>query len=237
MNRSLLAALAALLAAGTLAGCSESTPPAPAQQAAAPQAPAQPPAAQPAMPPGHPPAGMPANHPPMTGHPPAPGVASAIGGANTGTVLSASQAGGYTYIEVDEHGTTRWLASSPVRVAPGDQIRWGESAVMRNFTSKSLGRTFDELLFVSAVQPAGAASPASGGNLGKVMSMTQAAGYAYIELETAEGVKWLAASQAPVQVGDTVTWQGGSVMNNFTSSSLNRTFDQIIFVAGVSPTQ
>jgi hypothetical protein len=40
-----------------------------------------------------------------------------------------------------------------------------------------------------------------------------------------------------VQVGDTVTWQGGSVMNNFSSSSLNRTFDQIIFVAAVSPTQ
>ena len=69
------------------------------------------------------------------------------------------------------------------------------------------------------------------------LSLRQAAGYAYIELETAQGVKWLAASQAPVQVGDTVTWQGGSVMNNFTSSSLNRTFDQIIFVAAVSPAQ
>ena len=235
MNRILPAATAALLLVG-LAGCSKQDEPAPTQQAAAPQAPAQPPAAQPAMPAGHPPAGMPANHPPMTGHPPAPGVASAIAGANTGTVLSATQAGGYTYIEVDEHGTTRWLASSPVRVSQGDEIRWGESAVMRNFTSKSLGRTFDELLFVSNVQPAGA-TPASSGNLGKVLSLTQAAGYAYIELETAQGVKWLAASQAPVQVGDSVTWQGGSVMNNFTSSSLNRTFDQIIFVAAVSPAQ
>ena len=237
MKRSLLAALAALLAAGTLAGCSESTPPAPAQQAAAPQAPAPQAPAQQQLPPGHPPAGMPSNHPPMAGHPPAPGVASAIAGANTGTVISAQQAGGYTYIEVDEHGTRRWLASSPVRVAPGDQIRWGESAVMRNFTSKSLGRTFDELLFVSAVQPAGAGAPAASGNVGKVLSMTQAAGYAYIELETAQGVKWLAASQAPVQVGDTITWQGGTVMSNFSSSSLNRTFDQIIFTAAVSPAQ
>ncbi len=235
MNRILPAATAALLLVG-LAGCSKQDEPAPAQQAAAPQAPAQAPAAQPAMPPGHPPAGMPPNHPPMTGHPPAPGVASAIVGANTGTVLSATQAGGYTYIEVDEHGTTRWLASSPVRVAAGDEIRWGESAVMRNFTSKSLGRTFDELQFVSGVQQAGA-MPAASGNLGKVLSLTQAAGYAYLELETAQGVKWLAASQAPVQVGDTVTWQGGSVMNNFTSSSLNKTFDQIIFVAAVSPAQ
>ncbi len=235
MNRFLPAVFATLLMVG-LAGCSKQDEPAPTQQAAAPQAPAQPAATQPAMPPGHPPTGAPANHPPMPGHPPAPGVASAIGGANSGTVLSVSQAGGYTYIEVDEHGSTRWLASSPVRVAQGDEIRWGESAVMRNFTSKSLGRTFDELLFVSNVQPAGAV-PAGGGNVGKVMSLTQAAGYAYIELETTQGVKWLAASQAPVKVGDTVTWQGGSVMNNFTSSSLNRTFDQIIFVAGVSPTQ
>ncbi len=227
MNRIRIAALAALLAAG-LAGCSQQDTPAPTQQAAAP---AQPPAAPP------PTAAMPPNHPPMTGHPPAPGVASAIVGANSGKVLSVQQAGGYTYIEVESDGRVRWLASSPVQIAAGEEVRWGESAVMRNFTSKSLGRTFDELLFVSALQPAGAAVAAAGDNVGKVLSMTQAAGYAYIEVETAQGIKWMAASQAPVQVGDTVTWQGGSVMNNFSSSSLGRTFDQIIFVAAVTPTQ
>jgi plastocyanin len=227
VNRFPLAALAALLAVGVLAGCSQSDEPAPAQQAAAPQAPAQAPAAQPPVPP---------NHPPMTGHPPVQAPV-AMGGANTGTVVSAQQAGGYTYIEVDANGQRRWLASSPVRVAPGDQLRWGDSAVMRNFTSKSLGRTFDELLFVSGVQPVGAGAPAASGNVGKVLSMVNSAGYAYLELETAGGTKWLAASQAPVKVGDTVAWQGGSVMNNFTSTSLNRTFDQIIFVAAVSPAQ
>jgi hypothetical protein len=226
VNRSLLTALAALLVVSVVTGCSQQDTPAPAQQAAAPQAPATPVA----------PAQVPPNHPPMTGHPPAPGVASGMGGANTGKVVSVQQAGGYTYLEVDSSGKTVWLASSPVRLAPGDEIRWGDSAVMRNFTSKSLGRTFDELQFVSGVQPAGA-TPVASGNVGKVLSMTSSAGYAYIELETSGGVKWLAASQAPVKVGDTVTWQGGSVMSNFTSSSLNRTFDQIIFVAAVSPTQ
>ena len=226
MNRPLLTALAALLAVSVVTGCSQQDTPAPAQQAAAPQAPAAPAA----------PAQVPPNHPPMTGQPPAPGAASAMGGGNQGKVVSVQQAGGYTYLEVDSNGKTLWLASSPVRFAPGDEVRWGDSAVMRNFTSKSLGRTFDELLFVSGVQEAGAA-PVASGNVGKVLSMTNSAGYAYLELETSGGVKWLAASQAPVKVGDTVTWQGGSVMSNFTSSSLNRTFDQIIFVAAVSPTQ
>lgn len=226
MNRIPHAALAALLAVA-ITGCSQQDTPAPTQQAAAPAAPATPPAA---LPPGHPPAGMP------SGQAPAPGMASAIASGNHGTVVSVQQAGGYTYLEVDSGGQTRWLASSPVRVQPGDEVRWGDSAVMRNFTSKSLGRTFDELLFVSAVQPAGAAVPvAQGDHVGKVLSLTTAAGYAYLEVETAQGVRWLAASQAPVKVGDTVTWQGGSVMTNFTSSSLNRTFDQIIFVAEVSP--
>lgn len=227
------AALTVLLLAGALAGCSEQDAPAPTQQATAPQqAPAAPPTT--ALPPGHPPAGMPSGQPQASGQ--APGVASAIASGNHGTVVSVQQAGGYTYIEVDSGGQTRWLASSPVRLAPGDEVRWGDSAVMRNFTSKSLGRTFDELLFVSGVQPAGAApAAAQNGNVGKVLSLTQAAGYAYIELETAQGVRWLAASQAPVKVGDTVTWQGGSMMNNFTSSTLNRTFDQIIFVGAVSP--
>ncbi len=222
MNRSLLTALAALLVVSVVTGCSQQDTPAPAQQAAAPQAPAAP-AALAQVPPNH---------------PPAPGAASAVGGGNQGKVVSVQQAGGYTYLEVDSNGKTLWLASSPVRFAPGDEVRWGDSAVMRNFTSKSLGRTFDELLFVSGVQAAGAgAAPAASGNVGKVLSMMNSAGYAYLELETSGGVKWLAASQAPVKVGDTVTWQGGSVMSNFTSSSLNRTFDQIIFVAAVSPTQ
>ncbi|RLA34505.1 MAG: hypothetical protein DRR03_06570 [Gammaproteobacteria bacterium] len=227
MNRFLLTVVAAFLAVSIVTGCSQQDTPAPTQQVATPQAPAATPA----------PAQMPSGHPPATGQPPAPGVATGMGGANQGKVVSVQQAGGYTYIEVNSNGKTLWLASSPVRVAPGDDVRWGDSAVMRNFTSKSLGRTFDELLFVSGVQLAGAAPAAPSGNVGKVLSMVKSAGYAYLELETPGGVKWLAAPQAPVNVGDTVTWQGGSVMNNFTSSSLNRTFDQIIFVAAVSPTQ
>ena len=226
MNRFPLAALAAILAVGLVAGCSQQDTPAPAQQAGATPAPA-----------AQPPAAVPPGHPPVTGQQAAPGVPVGAGGANSGTVVSAQQAGGYTYIEVESNGKTVWLASTPVRVAPGDKVRWGDSAVMRNFTSKSLGRTFDELLFVSGVQPAGAGAPAVSANVGKVLSMVNSAGYAYLELETAGGVKWLAASQAPVKVGDNVTWKGGSVMNNFTSSSLNRTFDQIIFVAAVSPAQ
>jgi hypothetical protein len=38
-------------------------------------------------------------------------------------------------------------------------------------------------------------------------------------------------------VGTRVSWQGGSKMTNFRSSSLDKTFDEILFVQGISTTQ
>ena len=40
-----------------------------------------------------------------------------------------------------------------------------------------------------------------------------------------------------MSVGSRVSWQGGSKMTNFTSNSLDKTFDEILFVQGVSATQ
>ena len=68
-----------------------------------------------------------------------------------------------------------------------------------------------------------------------MLSVSQSAGYSYIEVETPKGAgTWLAAPMTDVKPGDTVSWSGGSVMRNFSSSSLDRTFDEILFVAGVS---
>ena len=67
-----------------------------------------------------------------------------------GTVTEMMHAAGYTYMHVDTgDGKPMWIAATMMRVKPQDKVQWADAAVMRNFASKSLHRTFDEILFVS----------------------------------------------------------------------------------------
>ena len=68
-----------------------------------------------------------------------------------GSVLSTINAGAYTYIEVKQGEQTQWLAAQTVAVKKGDVIRFDNGALMDDFYSKSLNRTFPEVLFVSLV--------------------------------------------------------------------------------------
>jgi hypothetical protein len=157
-----------------------------------------------------------------------------------GEVLSSIQVPGYTYIEVRTDGRVLWLAGNPVEVADGEIIAWDPSLVMQDFQSNTLNRTFDEIVFVSAVHQGTDAAPTVAElepkpNSGTVRSTENAGGYTYIELETDAGeLVWLAAPQTEVAVADRVAWQGGSVMVNFESRSLGKTFPEILFVGGVS---
>jgi hypothetical protein len=66
-----------------------------------------------------------------------------------GTVVSSIDASIYTYIEVsDANGKTVWLAAPTVAVKKGETVGYDDGAVMTNFFSKSLNRTFDQVLFV-----------------------------------------------------------------------------------------
>jgi len=184
---------------------------------------------------------------------------------NRGQVLSSIQVPGYTYIKVRTDGRILWLAGNPVEVEDGDIIAWNPEMTMQDFQSNALNRTFDELIFVSAVHrgtdtvgtdAAGTdtapevAQLEPAANSGTVRSTENAAGYTYIELETDAGdivwlavpqtevavadIVWLAVPQTEVAVADRVAWQGGSVMVNFESRSLGKTFPEILFVGGVS---
>jgi len=64
---------------------------------------------------------------------------------------------------------------------------------------------------------------------GTVLETMDAAGYTYVLLDTAEGQRWVAVQQTTVTVGDTVQTDQGMAMQNFTSQSLNRTFEVIYF--------
>lgn len=70
-----------------------------------------------------------------------------------GKVMEMMHAAGYTYMSVDA-GTDKplWIAASMMRVKPEQTVKWTDAAVMNNFASKSLHRTFDQILFVSNAQ-------------------------------------------------------------------------------------
>ena len=77
--------------------------------------------------------------------------------------------------------------------------------------------------------PALAAPVPEGMIRGTALETMDAAGYTYVLLDTGEGQRWVAAQQTPVAVGDIVQTDPGMAMQNFTSETLNRTFETIYF--------
>jgi hypothetical protein len=114
----------------------------------APEAPAQAAAAAPA---GMP-AGMPAGHPPMpaqTGTPaksekPAPQPIS-------GKVVETMDAGGYSYVSLEKDGKKTWVAAPPMQAKKGEELTFQPGFEMSNFTSKTLNRTFDKIIFTNGL--------------------------------------------------------------------------------------
>lgn len=68
-----------------------------------------------------------------------------------GKVLSTTDANEYTYIEVAQGNQTTWLAAQKLALKKGDLIRFDNGAVMTNFYSKLLKRTFPSVMFVNRV--------------------------------------------------------------------------------------
>ena len=68
----------------------------------------------------------------------------------SGKVVKAMHAGGYTYMEMESAGQQFWIAATMMNVKRNDHVSWRDAAVMKNFKSSSLHRTFDEILFVSS---------------------------------------------------------------------------------------
>lgn len=69
-----------------------------------------------------------------------------------GKVIKAMHAGGYTYMQVENDGKEFWIASTMLNVKRNDRVTWADAAVMKDFKSTTLRRTFDEILFVSSAQ-------------------------------------------------------------------------------------
>jgi hypothetical protein len=82
-------------------------------------------------------------------------------------------------------------------------------------------------------QPAGNPGMVGTALSGKVVETMNSGGYTYVSLENGGKKTWVALPETKVQVGQQLTCQPGMPMQNFTSKTLKRTFDVIIFSGGV----
>lgn len=164
--------------------------------------------------------------------------AAIASGENQGRVISSLSAGDYIYMEVDISGNSIWIAGTPLKVSAGDLISWDHPYKMEDFHSKGLDRTFKEILFVNNIA---VRTPRETPGVvevnpfnGKVLSVQNVASYTYLEIITPDDkIIWLAAPLTPAQPDAIVSWRGGTLMYDFVSSSLERTFPEILFVTKV----
>jgi len=71
---------------------------------------------------------------------------------NSGEIIAIVQTDAYTYLKVMGKGGARWLAAPHGEFIKGETIHYSRGLTMVRFYSRSLGRTFDEILFVEKVQ-------------------------------------------------------------------------------------
>jgi len=172
---------------------------------------------------------------------------------NSGKVTETIPAGSYTYLHVTQDGKEAWLAIPRRDVPVGSEIRYGQGNVMKEFHSKSLDRTFEEVLFLGGVVMAGEtlletppghpvvpANPAARENLpntGKVSEAIAAGNYTYLRVTQDGAETWLAIPKRDVPVGAEVRYADGMLMEDFHSSTLDRTFAKVFFLGGVLLTE
>lgn len=136
-----------------------------------------------------------------------------------GTVVETMNSGGYTYVLLEAGQQQHWFASRETAVSVGDVIQTEQGMPMSQFESKTLGRTFDVIFFVSALQnlSAPAASAASGplppGHPATGSAAGTAADVAVQELEPGKNIAWVYENRDSM-AGQQVSLRGKVVKYN-----------------------
>lgn len=71
---------------------------------------------------------------------------------NKGKVLEVIDTSMYTYLQVSSDTNPVWIAVAKTDIAKGATIAYANGALMSNFHSKSLNRTFDKIIFLDKVE-------------------------------------------------------------------------------------
>jgi hypothetical protein len=77
-----------------------------------------------------------------------------------GTVAESMDVAGYTYVLIDSDGQQLWIAGPETAVEVGDIVQASTRMPMTDFTSETLGRTFEILYFSGSLQNLSAPAPA-----------------------------------------------------------------------------
>jgi hypothetical protein len=80
------------------------------------------------------------------------GSAMAVGGTHTGTVIEVIDADPYTYANVKTKNGDIWVAVPKSDIKKDIEISFNENMRVVDFESKSLGKTFDVLIFANEIQ-------------------------------------------------------------------------------------
>ena len=141
--------------------------------------------------------------------------ATAGDGALTGQVLEHIAASPYSYVRIRTSKGDVWVAVSEARVEKGSQVTVSSPMLMKNFESRSLNRTFDEIYFGS-LAPEGLAATDAAGNPHAGATSTAAPFDVNVEKATGSNARTIAETwaQASALEGKGVTVRGKVVKYN-----------------------
>jgi len=76
-----------------------------------------------------------------------------------------------------------------------------------------------------------------GTNSVKVKAVEQVENYTYLLVKGKGPAYWIAVSSTEIEVGESISYQGGMLMEDFYSKELDRTFEKVIFLDGLEGSQ
>ncbi len=85
----------------------------------------------------------------------------------SGKVVETMNSGGYSYVCLEKKGKKTWVAVPEMKISVGQEAAFEPGMEMVNFTSKTLNRTFDRIIFSggpASVQNTSGKQPAHGGS-------------------------------------------------------------------------
>jgi hypothetical protein len=99
-------------------------------------------------------------------------------------------------------------------------------------------RSLKILLIAIMVAAAGCSSPSGDGAVTvKVKAVEQVSNYTYLMVKGKGPAYWVVVTSTDIAVGESITYQGGNVMENFYSKDLDRTFEKVLFLDGLDGSQ
>ena len=108
-------------------------------------------------------------------------------GTITGKVLEAKDVESYTYLRLQTADGEVWAAVAKVPVKVGDQVTIEDVALMQNFASKALDRTFDQIYFGIVGERATAAAGTGGDMAAMHASVARSTDVADVNVAPATG--------------------------------------------------